>query len=59
MSKKGGDDPADAVDALVAAIAPQLDPPPISRRDVVLVTGPWMAGVSGLVTALRDRLQPR
>ena len=56
VSKKGGDDPADAVDALVAAIAPQLDPPPISRRDVVLVTGPWMAGVSGLVTALRDRL---
>ena len=56
MSDEGGDDPAAAVDALVAAIAPRLEPPVISRRDVVLVTGPWMAGVSGLVTALRDRL---
>ena len=25
-------------------------------RDVVLVTGPWMAGVSGVVAALRERL---
>jgi hypothetical protein len=49
-------DPAAAVDALVAALAPRLDPPAVSRREVVLVTGPWMAGVSGLVTALRDRL---
>ena len=30
--------------------------PPINRRDVVLVTGPWMSGVSGVVTALRERL---
>ena len=30
--------------------------PPINRRDVVLVTGPWMAGVSGVVAALRERL---
>ena len=42
------------VDALVAAIGPRLDPPPINRRDVVLVAGPWMAGVSGVVAALRD-----
>jgi len=50
------DDPAGQVDALVAAIGPRLDAPAINRRDVVLVTGPWMAGVSGVVTALRERL---
>ncbi|WP_239655285.1 hypothetical protein [Mycobacterium riyadhense] len=51
-----GDDPAARVDALVAAIGPRLDSPAINRRDVVLVTGPWLAGVSGVVAALRDRL---
>ena len=56
VSEKAGDDPAAEVDAMVAAIGPQLDAPAISRRDVVLVTGPWMAGVSGVVAALRERL---
>jgi hypothetical protein len=56
VSKKGDNDPAAEVDALVAAIGPRLEPPAVNRRDVVLVTGPWMAGVSGLVTALADRL---
>jgi hypothetical protein len=50
------DNPADQVDALVAAIGPRLGSPAINRRDVVLVTGPWMAGVSSVVAALRDRL---
>jgi hypothetical protein len=50
------DDPAARVDALVAAIGPRLEPPAISRRDVVLVTGPWMSGVSGVVAALREGL---
>jgi len=50
------DDPVAVVDALVAEVGPQLDPPPINLRDVVLVTGPWMAGVSGVVAALSDRL---
>jgi hypothetical protein len=50
------EDPADRVDALVAAIGPRLDSPAINRRDVVLVTGPWMAGVTGVVAALRERL---
>ena len=50
------DDPVARVDALVAAIGPRLDSPPINRRDVVLVTGPWMSGVSGVVAALRERL---
>jgi hypothetical protein len=50
------DDPAARVDAQVAAIGPRLGSPTIHRRDVVLVTGPWMAGVTGVVAALRERL---
>ncbi|WP_244603721.1 hypothetical protein [Mycobacterium attenuatum] len=50
------DDPAARVDALVAAIGPKADPPVIHRRDVVLVTGPWLAGVSSVVAALRQRV---
>jgi hypothetical protein len=46
----------DAVDAMVAAIGPRLGAPVIVRRDVVLVTGPWLAGVSGVVAALTERL---
>jgi hypothetical protein len=49
-------DPAAQVDALVATIGPRLDSPGINRRDVVLVTGPWMAGVTAVVAALRERL---
>ena len=56
MSGESGDDPVAAVDALVAAAGPGLDPPAIQRCDVVLVTGPWMAGVSAVADALRDRL---
>ncbi|MGH3525438.1 MAG: hypothetical protein ACRDU4_22075, partial [Mycobacterium sp.] len=44
------------VDALVAAIGARLGAPVIQRREVVLVTGPWLAGVSGVVAALRERL---
>jgi hypothetical protein len=50
------DDPGAEVDALVAAIAPRLGAPVIQRHDVVLVTGPWLAGVGGVVAALRDWL---
>jgi hypothetical protein len=50
------DDPAARVDVLVAAIAPRVRLPAVQRRDVVLVTGPWLAGVSGVATTLRDRL---
>jgi hypothetical protein len=54
-----GDEHGDAaaeVDAQVAAIGPQLDPPPVQRSDAVLVTGPWMAGVSAVAAALSERL---
>jgi hypothetical protein len=50
------EDPAAEVDAMVVAIGPRLGAPVIQRRDVVLVTGPWLAGVSGVVAALRDGL---
>ncbi len=49
-------DPIAAADALVAAVDPSLSSPGVESRDVVLVTGPWLAGTTGLITALRDRL---
>ncbi len=57
MTDRVDDDPvADVVDAMVEAIGPQLGAPIAQRRDVVLVTGPWLAGVSGVLTALSERL---
>jgi hypothetical protein len=50
------DNPVAEVDGLVAAIGPRLGAPVVQRRDVVLVTGPWLAGVSGVAGALRERL---
>ncbi|WP_231639725.1 hypothetical protein [Mycobacterium sp. Marseille-P9652] len=50
------DDPVAEVDALVAAAGPRLDPPAVNRRDVVLVTGPWLAGVTAVAAALGERL---
>ncbi|BBZ11122.1 hypothetical protein [Mycobacterium branderi] len=49
-------DPVADVDALVGAIGPRLSAPVIARRDAVLVTGPWLAGVSGVAAVLRERL---
>jgi hypothetical protein len=49
-------DPIASVDALVAAIDPGLISPGVESRDVVLVTGPWLAGTSSLIAALRDRM---
>jgi len=55
--EKGGADAANGeVDAMVAALVPELEPPDTERRDAVLVTGPWLAGVSGVVAALSERL---
>lgn len=48
--------PAAGVDALIAEIAPGLRPPAVRRRDVVVVTGPWLAGVGAMTAALADRL---
>ncbi len=49
MSAKKGADPVAEVDAMVTAIGPELGAPVVQRRDAVLVTGPWLAGVSGVV----------
>ena len=49
-------DPVSAVDALVAGVDPGLGSPGVESRDVVLVTGPWLAGATGLIAALRERL---
>jgi hypothetical protein len=55
--EKGNTDDAIAeVDAMGLAIVPQLGAPGTERRDAVLVTGPWLAGVTGVVTALSGRL---
>jgi hypothetical protein len=56
VSGAADEEPLAEVDAQVSAIGPRLGSPPINRRDVVLVTGPWMAGVSGVLAALRERL---
>ncbi|RUP04268.1 MAG: hypothetical protein EKK34_14920 [Mycobacterium sp.] len=53
------DDPEARVDAVVAAVGPKLGAPAIRRRDVVLVTGPWLAGVSSVAAALRERVPQR
>ena len=56
---QAGDDAVaaeDTVDVMVAAIGPRLGAPMTVRRDVVLVTGPWLAGVSGVVAALTKQL---
>jgi hypothetical protein len=48
--------PVAAADAVVTAIDPALSSPGVQTRDVVLVTGPWLAGTTSLVAALRERL---
>ncbi|MGX9789153.1 hypothetical protein [Mycobacterium sp. MMS18-G62] len=52
-------DPIAAADALVAAIDPGLSSPGVESRDVVLVTGPWLAGTTSLIAALRESMPER
>jgi hypothetical protein len=49
-------DPIAAVDAMVARIDPGVSSPGVEGRDVVLVTGPWLAGATSLIAGLRDRM---
>lgn len=49
---------SDVVDRVLAAIDPGLAPLSIVRRDVVVVAGPWLAGTTSVVGALRNRLSP-
>lgn len=43
-----------AADAVVAAIDPGLNSPGVETRDAVLVAGPWLAGSTSVMAALRD-----
>jgi len=52
-------DPVAAADAVVAAVDPGLSSPGVEGRDVVLVTGPWLAGATSLIDALRERMPER
>ncbi|MUL82710.1 MULTISPECIES: hypothetical protein [unclassified Mycolicibacterium] len=45
-----------AADAVVAAIDPGLNSPGVETRDVVLVAGPWLAGSTSVMAALRERM---
>jgi hypothetical protein len=48
-----------AVDEMVAALHPDFEAdagPGVHTRDVILVTGPWLAGSTSLTEALRQRL---
>lgn len=56
MTGKKGNEAVAEVDAMVTAIGPQLGTPGFERRDAVLVTGPWLAGVTGVVAALSERM---
>jgi hypothetical protein len=52
-------DPITTADALVTAIDPGLSSPGVESRDVVLVTGPWLAGTSSLIAGLRESMPER
>jgi hypothetical protein len=56
MTDQPDNDAIADVDAIVAATGPGLDAPIINRLDAVLVTGPWLSGVTGVVAALTERL---
>lgn len=43
-------------DAVVAAIDPGLNSPGVDTRDAVLVAGPWLAGSTSVMAALRERM---
>ena len=43
-----------AADAVVAAIDPGLNSPGVEVRDAVLVAGPWLAGSTSVLAALRQ-----
>ncbi|MGA5543024.1 hypothetical protein ACPCIR_14320 [Mycobacterium sp. NPDC051198] len=45
-----------AADAVVAAVDPGLNSPGVETRDAVLVAGPWLAGSTSVMAALRERM---
>lgn len=55
----GAGDPVASVDAMVTAIHPGITNPGVQTRDCVLVTGPWLAGSTSVVAALRRAMPDR
>jgi hypothetical protein len=51
-----GSGPLSDIEALIAAVAPGVPAPGGRHGGAVLVTGPWLAGNTSLVAALRARL---
>ena len=49
----------ETLDAQLSSMAAGLAPPPSAAGEVVLVAGPWLAGVSTLVASLRARMPER
>ncbi|WP_395308975.1 hypothetical protein V4U86_27330 [Mycobacterium sp. AMU20-3851] len=49
----------EALDAQLSSMAAGLAPPPPGPGEAVLVVGPWLAGVSTLAAALRERMPER
>jgi len=49
-------DPIAEADAVLTAIDPGLSSPGVDSRAVVLVAGPWLAGTTSMIDALRERL---
>ncbi len=47
-------DAAAVVDEFVGGLAADVRPPGIRRRNAVLVTGPWLAGISSVAAVLRE-----
>ena len=56
VSELARNDTTAAVDAVVAGIAPEVTAPIGRRVDTVLVTGPWLAGITSVAVALRARM---
>jgi hypothetical protein len=56
VSDEPAQDAVAEVDAMVLGIGPRLGAPAINRVEALLVTGPWLAGVTGVVAALNERL---
>ncbi|MGV9803672.1 hypothetical protein ACWDTP_37060 [Mycobacterium sp. NPDC003449] len=51
-----GVNPSEEADAVVAAVDPGLNSPGVESREVVLVTGPWLAGATSVLAMLRERM---
>ncbi|CRZ17020.1 hypothetical protein [Mycolicibacterium neworleansense] len=56
VSARSREEQIAAADAVVAAIDAGLNSPGVETRDAVLVAGPWLAGSTSVMAALRERM---